>query len=263
MIYFATIHHNTSQFIRMQEKYIDRYTSEPYKIYRALHIPDAQDFPDTETILNFDVSSELNQHWFRLNYLSDRIMKVANDEDIIAFIDGDAFPSNEWVPLLKEALSSNEIYAVERRENPEMLLRDYQKPYPHPCFFSTTVKFWRANNLSWQLNPAVGAETCGVLLKMQMDVEGWTNKPLLRSNAIDVHPLYFGVYGSCIYHHGCGNRQHQSYDSIDVWNRPDMVGRDLDQLTNITGFNRDLSRLVFDAIEKDDSFINNFFMGIK
>ena len=42
-----------------------------------------------------------------------------------------------------------------------------------------------------------------------------------------------------------------------------MVGKDLDELRNITDFNRDLSRLVFDAIEKDDSFINNFLMGIK
>jgi hypothetical protein len=31
-------------------------------------------------------------------------------------------------------------------------------------------------------------------------------RPLVRTNTTDMHPLFFGVYGHYIYHHGAGSR---------------------------------------------------------
>ena len=36
MIHIVTIHHETDKFIDLQDKYFQRYTSEPYKIYAGL-----------------------------------------------------------------------------------------------------------------------------------------------------------------------------------------------------------------------------------
>ena len=35
--------------------------------------------------------------------------------------------------------------------------------------------------------------------------QAWT--PLLRTNRIDLHPLWFGIYGGFLYHHGAGFRK--------------------------------------------------------
>ena len=34
--------------------------------------------------------------------------------------------------------------------------------------------------------------------------DSWT--PLLRSNRVNLHPLWFGIYGKIVYHHGAGFR---------------------------------------------------------
>ncbi|MBJ7514128.1 MAG: hypothetical protein JHC94_07385, partial [Acidimicrobiia bacterium] len=52
----------------------------------------------------------------------------------------------------------------------------------------------------------VGANLLGNLLERGIE---W--RPLLRSNKFNLDPLWFGIYGDVVYHHGAGSRPAISY----------------------------------------------------
>jgi hypothetical protein len=114
-----------------------------------------------------------NQHADKLNALY-RIQTErddCHDDDLLLFLDPDALIFlNKWDQRLRTYLKTFNVVAISREENIEPLLRDDQKPYPHPCFLATTVKFWKEHKLSWDLDPSQGAECAGVLLKKFLDV---------------------------------------------------------------------------------------------
>jgi hypothetical protein len=51
--------------------------------------------------------------------------------------------------------------------------------------------------------------------------DDWT--PLLRSNRVNLHPLWFGVYGNVVYHHGAGFRW--AVGRVDLANPPRLTSR--------------------------------------
>ena len=65
-----------------------------------------------------------------------------SDEDILLFIDGDAFPISDVATYAEEKLKQFPLIAVQRSENDG-------DPQPHPCFCITTVGFWKKNK--WRL----------------------------------------------------------------------------------------------------------------
>lgn len=93
---------------------------------------------------SFDVVVECQgRHPGKLNLLAQVILAETEDEgDLIMFMDGDAFPIVDPVPLVSEALATTQLVAVRRQEN----LAD---PQPQPCFCSTTVGFWRSLCGDW------------------------------------------------------------------------------------------------------------------
>jgi hypothetical protein len=273
MIYFITIHHETDAFVNMQAEYLKKNTQEPYLVICGVSgLGDSlRANPDNISSYKFvDLSEVMNQHWYRMNYLFE-VLK--NDPQIqlednakLVFLDGDAFPiSPRWTTIVDDYLTGHEIAAISRSENPEPMLADKYKPYPHPCFFATRVDFWRDNDLKWNLDPANGVETAGPTLKIWSEENGYKIKHLLRSNHMDLHPLFYGVYDDIIYHHGAGNRQ--VYDSVDIWSRPRLaekysVGLDL-AYPQIPQFNKGVNVLVYNQIINDDKFINYYFRGIE
>jgi hypothetical protein len=265
MIYFITIHHETGKFFNLQAKYIRTFTTKEYKIYcgmSGITTVDAQQHNiEFHNIIN--LTDVKNQHWFRMNYLFNALQQHESlqPDDLVIFIDGDAFPIDSWEQKISSYLQAYPIAAIQRRENPEPLLREEQKRYPHPCFFATTVKFWVENKLEWRLDPFQGAHTAGVLIKMWLDEQKLESRPLLRTNAFNIHPLYFGIYDDIIYHHGAGNRI--VYDSVDIWTRKGLnPGVDLDlRYPIIPEFNKKLSDLVYNQILEDDKYIKIFFGG--
>jgi hypothetical protein len=75
--------------------------------------------------------------------------------------------------------------------------------------------------------------------------------PIERSNKINLHPLYFGVYGDMIYHHWAGSRK--------MITRPDRrraakTGEDIELIAEE---NHQISASVFEQIENQlDVFID-------
>ena len=154
----------------------------------------------------FDTSftEDDKNHAEKLNHLAQVAAQHGTDDDLIMFIDGDAFPVADLGGVI-DALDDYPLVAVQRLENQG----DRQ---PHPCFCMTTLGFWKSIEGDWLpggywINSAgrritdVGGRLLEALEQRQLS---W--KPLLRSNVKDLHALWFGVYGGVVYHHGAGFR---------------------------------------------------------
>jgi len=287
MIYYITMHHNTDAFVQLQAYHTDVFTDEDYKVYCGLsgikstadatRPPFSTGAPPFEHYELIDITDVENQHTFRMNYLFNLMQEreTFSPDDLLVFMDGDAFPIAYWPATIRSLLETHEVVAVERREDIEPLMEDKYKPYPHPLFFATKVKFWQENELKWELKFHPDWETdhtvinpcpCGgPLLKEWLDTNNYTVAPLLRSNVFNIHPLYFGVYGDLIYHHGAASGVGMVYGSSDIWTRPELAekyGPHIDIAhPQIPHFNGALSELVWRSIIEMPHFINSYFLG--
>jgi hypothetical protein len=202
MIHFATVHFRSTAWIGIQREYLDRWVREPFMVWAAVEgIPDADGW-------GFDVVVPTRKmHADKLNLLGHMIVdRVRDDDDVLIFIDSDAFPVAELMPMVRRELEDSYLVAVQRREN----LGD---PQPHPLFCATTVGRWRDLRGDWggayTWRNVFGQETADVggNLLYLLESRGLRWTPLLRSNVVDPHPVLFGVYGGVIYHHGAGSRR--------------------------------------------------------
>jgi len=203
MIYLATIHWKTDRWINIQQKYIKRYISDRFKIYASLYGIDKKYYSK----FNYVYSNTLIDHGEQLNYLAERITKDSNDDnDIIVFIDGDAFPISELSSYINNKLRQYPLIAIQRREN-----EGDRKP--HPSFCATTVGFWKRIKGDWERgylyqNDAGKMITdIGAILYEKLRNENVIWHPLLRTNKINFHSVMFGIYDDMVYHHGAGFRE--------------------------------------------------------
>ncbi len=211
MIYIATIHWKTDIWINTQYYYLDKFISEDYRVFAFLEDIDDQ-FREK---FYFSINQPISDHGLKLNILADAILHDSNnDDDILIFLDGDAFPINNLVPYLKNKLEKHPLVAIRREEN----LGDV---IAHPAFCATTIGFWNNIKGSWlkgykyrnnlgQIVADVGGNLFNTLTTNNID---WY--PVLRSNKINYHPLFFGVYDNIIYHHGAGFRD--TISSVDLF----------------------------------------------
>jgi hypothetical protein len=152
-------------------------------------------------------TEDVSQHATKLNLLSDIIYfnSVDKSNDLIVFLDGDAFPIGDIITFARQKLKTHLLVAVQRLENNGDL-------QPHPSFCVTTVDSWKQIGGDWKqghtwLDPNgraitdVGGNLLGILQRRRVD---WY--PMHRSNRFNLHPLWFGIYEGLIYHHGAGFR---------------------------------------------------------
>jgi|HubBroStandDraft_1064217.scaffolds.fasta_scaffold145304_2 hypothetical protein len=202
MLHIATVHWRNEDWIDIQLARLKRHISVPYRVYAFLNeIPEAN-----RAKFHYSSVEPIREHAVKLNILADAILSSADDGDLIMFLDGDAFPIADVMPLLAEKLAAHPLVAVQRLENNG----DRQ---PHPCFCVTTAGFWKSIGGDWREGYTwadwagrqvtdVGGNLLGILERGKIE---WC--PLLRSNRTNLHPLWFGIYGGVVYHHGAGFRQ--------------------------------------------------------
>jgi hypothetical protein len=214
MIRIVTIHHETDVFLIPQKTYLERYTSDDYKVYCGYSKIIPPDLGEKFTFIDLTSSSII--HCDRLNALSNiAVSESDNDDDILIIMDSDTLPVDEnWVKIIKDKLLQNPITAIQRKENSAAGLGCIPELHPHPCFFATTIGFWVKNKLSFGGIPNTGFNIGEWLTRNNLDFT-----KILRSNQINLHPLYFGVYDNILYHHGSGNRL--PYDGVDICSRPE------------------------------------------
>ncbi len=211
MIYFATVHFGSARWIDVQLGYLQRNMTDPYLVFANL-----EDVPGEHGQKFARVVPATGGHAGKLNLLAAEISAVARADDLIVFLDGDAFPVVDPMPVVTAALADTSLVAIRRDENASDL-------QPHPAFCAIRVDDWHALHGDWsaghcwtgadgQLTSDVGGN---LLRALELAGARWT--PLLRSNRTNVHPLWYGVYGGIVYHHGAGFR--------DPLGRVDLLGQ--------------------------------------
>jgi len=209
MIHIATVHWMSDRWIDLQVDYLRRNVDRPYMVYADLEGVDPRHGG------RFDVTTDLSArsedgplpHARKLNALAELIGERADPDDVLVFLDGDAFPVAPLGDFLEDRLSRYPLAAIRRDEN----LGDVQ---PHPSFCATTVGFWHDLGGDWSRGPAwrwknaLGwtVEDVGGKLLYQLNERGIEWCPLLRTSSGALHPTLFGVYEDRIYHHGAGFR---------------------------------------------------------
>lgn len=198
MIHIATVHWKDPKWIEPQQQALRSHLRSEYLVYANL-----EGINGHEEGFHY-VNREAGPHAEKLNSLGRVITQEAASEDLLVFLDGDAFPIRHLDDWLARLLENHSLAAVRRAEN----RGDLQ---PHPCFCITTVGFWAEIQGDWREGTwrngygedvsDVGGRLLGIL-----NDEGHAWREILRSNTRDLHPVLYGLYEGHVYHHGAGFR---------------------------------------------------------
>jgi hypothetical protein len=143
------------------------------------------------------------QHAEKLDTLASVVIEELSksDDDILIFLDGDAFPIRPIDKFVLDVLSEWPLAAVCRRELPG-------EDFPHPSWCFTKVELWRQLPGTWSLSSFDNdrRNDMGAELRDLLEANGTPWHELHRSNLFDIHPVLFGIYASKVYHHGAGFR---------------------------------------------------------
>jgi hypothetical protein len=255
MIHIGTLHTGDPRWIDIQLASIRRHTSEPYRTYASLAGIDPAQAAKFDHAIDHTgrVTARKGEGLgIRLSEcvdrLSDEMTSRAEPDDLLVFMHSDTLAIADWVGPVREMLRTHPLAAVRRDENGE--------PIPHWCFCVTTAGFWREIGGNWWYGPTfncLGRELTDMGAQLWQDLErrGIEWRPILRTNEIDLHPVFFGVYGDLVYHHGAGSHPAMTArDASEYWDRPVP-------LRNLAGVrkriqNGILARKVFRRIRRGD-----------
>lgn len=211
MTHIITVHWECDRWVDIQLRYLQEHLREPYKIYAFLS---GLDEKHTSKYF-YATTAMVREHAVKLNLLADMVMLHATSpDDILMFIDGDAFPIGDVMAFVREKLRTHPLVAIQRKEN-------YGDIQPHPAFCVTTVRFWKeisgdwSDGYRWQNTQDESVTDIGGTLLGILEAQRITWYPMLRSNKYNLHPLWFGIYADLIYHHGAGFRA--PFSRFDVY----------------------------------------------
>ena len=199
MLYIATVHYQSPRWIEIQHDFLNRHIDIPYQTWTSLEGID----PSYASYFDRVLEQANCSHPAKLNHLALEISQESADTDLLMFLDGDAFPIANPMPLIDEGLTATPLVAVRRAENVD-------EPQPHPLFCVTTVQTWRTLGGDWTPGymwpSAQGGYTTdaggNLLRRLELSRTPWTE--VLRSNRHNIDPVFFAIYGEVIYHHGGG-----------------------------------------------------------
>lgn len=206
MIHILTVHWKSSMWIDIQLKYITEYIKSPFYTYSFLN--DVPNYANESKKFNYTSDENIASHAIKLNLLADMAcFNAGSDNEILMFIDGDAFPVKPLDDFICDKLKKYPIVAVQRLDNDG----DIQ---PHPCFCVTTVGFWKKIKGDWKAGSTPcfningnGIRDVGCILHHKITKEGVSWHKMHRSNKKKyINQVAFGVYDELIYHHGAGFR---------------------------------------------------------
>lgn len=208
--------HRSTVFAEVQRDALRENLTEPYRVHATLSgLRPAQlrwlgEVGGIDLTLPGSTTRRGGQwaHAENLNTLAADVCQVAADTDLMIFLDSDAWPIGPVLPLVRGMFDVGfSLVAVRRDEN-------LGEPQPHPSFCAITVGTWREIRGDWRpgwswTNTAgrVWTDT-GANMIPALDGRPWC--ALLRSNTVNPHPVFFGVYGAgenhLVYHHGASSR---------------------------------------------------------
>jgi len=200
LLHVATAHFRSSRWIEIQTAHLRRHIDGPFMTWASLEGIDSAEGRHFDRVIE-----QYGSHAGKLNHLAMEIAQEAAPEDLLMFLDGDAFPIAPLTDFIERGLAREPLIAVRRAENVD-------SPQPHPCFCVTRVGTWTSLPGDWSAGPVwpggQGHEVSDVgsllMRKLELARLGWVE--ILRSNRRNLDPLYYAVYGDIVYHHGAGFR---------------------------------------------------------
>ena len=242
MLHIFTIHTN-DKWADIQLQHFEKYINCDYQVYVRMN-------ENHEEYMNkYDVCvpgmSRHQSDSFKILY--DIVKDSILPDDIVIRIDSDAFPiDNTFIDIITENLKKYQMIAI---EEPEHEL-DLNIRIPHPSFMAFTAK---------SLFNGLDECLCSRSMKYENwwgDVMNWIESedrkyyPLVRYNKVNLHPLYYGIYGGIIYHHWAGSRTMITRADRRI---ADRTGENLDVMKES---NHKMSEIVFSSLDnKSDNFI--------
>jgi hypothetical protein len=182
--------------------------------------------------------------------LAAEMTRQAEPNDLLAFMHGDAFPIADWVGPARGMVAESRLAAVRRDE--------FLEPIPHSCFCVTTAGFWGGLETDWFRGPTWNyrgkvVSDAGAKLWKALERRGIDWHPILRTNSVNLHPIWFAVYGDLIYHQGAGFRVPMSRaDAADLRHLPIPLRNFAGVRRRITNTIR--SRRMYRRIRDDERF---------
>ena len=216
-VHVATVHYRSPRWIEIQATHLRRHIPAPVTLWGSYQRIDARYESHFDRVIRHTAAAS---HPEKLNHLALEISSEAADEDVLMFIDGDAFPIADLGPLLERGLAEAPLVAVRRAEQAN-------EPHPHPCFCFTTVGFWRSlpgdwsQGYTWVDEDGTTSTGPGANLMRALELSNTPWMELLRTNGSELHPTLFGVYGGVVYHHGAAFRDHGVILRSDRENAPE------------------------------------------
>lgn len=203
-IHVLSVHWRSDKWIDLQSRFVrDNLGEHDVNVVLALS-PDLQSA--TTPHRSITVSG---RHAANLDTLAATVRSDVNGSDILVFLDGDALPLCD-APTLRQLLENVNLAAARRMENSG----DRQ---PHPLFCAVSADYWYSNECTWTEGPTTDSPTArcdvGGELRVQLAKTETAWLPLDRSNRQNLHPLWYGIYGDVVYHHGAAFRE--PWSSLD------------------------------------------------
>jgi hypothetical protein len=144
MIYVLTVYWGDDSWPDIQAAWLRRTTHDDYRIFAF-----GGEYSPPEAFRSagphhFVPDYGIRPHPVKLNLLA-RMASLASqrNDDLLVFLDSDAFPIRPWVDVVRTMLAEYPLVAVRRDEN-------YGERQPHPSFCVTTVGFWRTIEGDWR-----------------------------------------------------------------------------------------------------------------
>jgi hypothetical protein len=208
------------RWFELQRRFIERTTTVDHRFQLFLNGASLADHPDADVIGSFPSNEG---HASALA----RLLEIFEQQHYGSYLilDSDCFPiATGWHDVLSAQLQrfAKQVAAPVRVENLDL--------FAHPC----AVFFPRTALRSVRLDFSHSAPTTNLLGREVVDVGSAMGNlngallPLVRTNAVNLHPVAGAVYHHLFYHHGAGSRAHRFrileefhyydhwYDSTDV-----------------------------------------------
>ena len=167
----------------------------------------------TETIRIAPFVSDTNSvaHEVGLKFIVKLFQSRRKIYDHFLILDSDAFPvRNDWQSILLNKMEHHSVAMPIRTEDLETR--------PH-----ASILFAKDDVLD-DLNFKVGVSGKDLIGNIETDILAGrfqSNRDdvftLIRSNQYNIHPVLFGIYYDCFYHHGCGSGRACNLRSMDYW----------------------------------------------
>ena len=256
MIHIITINWTTDKWIDIQSNSFKTFINTPYKVYTKLGNMGDNIFKKHNQKFHYCAPGKVGEKshvtvGMKLALKEIKKQSCLNSEDIILIIDSDAFLVNNLDILIKKL----DNYPFISCQEPQHEI-DPTREIPHPMFFM--FKFSMLNEkLEYYLTTIQDDGTgtwWGGLIKW-MESNNYEYYPIKRSNKVNLHPLYFGIYGDTIYHHWAGSR--------NMITRPDrrLSIKTGESLKSIAEKNHNLSNQVYEQIVNQKDIFINYLKG--